>query len=477
MTTVTTHAADAHIDAARWQSRLTELASKHRVPGASLAILRVGEAGDGSGDVLVEAVHGVLSTATRVEVTPDTSFQIGSIGKIWTTTVVMQLVDEGTIDLDAPVRTYLPELTVADESVSARVTMRHLLTHTSGIDGDVFRDTGRGDDVLEKYVASLVDVEQNHALGATFSYCNTGFVIAGRVIEAVTGLTWDAAMRERVFAPLHLEHTTTLPEEAILGRAAVGHVGEPDEDPRPTPRWLLPRSTGPAGLINSTAKELTTFARMHLAGGVGTDGTRVLSAESVTLMQERQTKLPDRHTLGDGWGLGWILFGWDGHRLIGHDGGTLGQSAFLRMLPEAGLAIALLTNGGHTRDLYGELYREMFADLAGVAMPAPLEPPTAPDSGPAGLDLSRYVGTYERTSVRTEVLEVDGALVLRQTDTAQLMGEDENATHEYPLVPVAENLFVLRAPGTVTWVPVTYYTLDDGSAYLHYGVRANPKQP
>lgn len=474
MTTTATTA--ARLDAPHWQQRLAELASKHKVPGASLGILRVGAAADGSDDVLVEAVHGVLSTATGVEVTPDSAFQIGSIGKVWTTTVVMQLVDEGKLDLDAPIRDVLPELRVADEEVSAQVTMRHLLTHTSGIDGDVFTDTGRGDDCLQRYVASLTEVRQSHDLGATFSYCNAGFVIAGRVIEKLTGQTWDAAMKERLFVPLELEHTTTLPEDTILGRAAVGHVGEPDEEPRPTRRWLLPRSVGPAGLISSTARDLTAFARMHLAAGVATDGTRVLSAESVAHMQERQTDLPDVHTVGDGWGLGWILFGWNGARLIGHNGGTIGQSAYLRVLPERGLAVALLTNGGHARDLYDELYREAFAEV-GVDMPAALQPPEPSELAPPRVDTSRYVGVYERHSLRTEIEEgPDGGLVLRTIDTYQRT-PDANPIHEYALVPVADDLFAFRAPGTVIWAPVTYYTLPDGSAYLHYGGRANPKQP
>ena len=77
--------------------------------------------------------------------------------------------------------------------------MRHLLTHTSGIDGDVFTDTGRGDDCLERYVALLANVAQNHPLGATWSYCNSGYSLLGRIIEKVTGSTWDAAMRERLF--------------------------------------------------------------------------------------------------------------------------------------------------------------------------------------------------------------------------------------------------------------------------------------
>ena len=102
--------------------------------------------------------------------------------------------------------------------------MRHLLTHTSGIDGDVFTDTGRGDDCLEKYVALLAEAAQNHPLGATWSYCNSGFSLAGRVIEKLTEGTWDAAIKERLVGPLGLTHTGTLPEEALLHRAAVGHV-------------------------------------------------------------------------------------------------------------------------------------------------------------------------------------------------------------------------------------------------------------
>ncbi len=470
-TTTTPATASQPLDADHWQERLGELARRHGVPGAGFAVLRMAEHADD--DEVVEAAHGVLSVSTGVEVTTDTSFQIGSISKVWTATVVMQLVDEGRLDLDAPVRDVLPDLRVADETVSAQVTMRHLLTHTSGIDGDVFTDPGRGDDCLEKYVASLGDVPQNHPLGATFSYCNTGFVIAGRVIEVLTGQTWDAAVRERIIEPLGLHHTSTLPEEAILGRAAVGHVGEPDEEPRPTPRWLMPRSMGPAGLINSTARELLTFARMHLAGGVATDGTRVLSAESVDAMQQVQTELPDQHTLGDGWGLGWILFTWDGSRVIGHDGGTLGQSAFLRMVPEAGVAVALLTNGGHTHDLFNDLYQEVFAEVAGVAKPQPLEPA---DPAPE-VDLTKHVGVYERTSARTEVFARDGGLVLRATSTAPLIEDDEeNLSHEYTLQPVTEDLFVIRAPQTVGWTPVTFYRLDDGTPYLHYGVRANPKR-
>ncbi|MBO0831112.1 MAG: serine hydrolase, partial [Actinobacteria bacterium] len=330
----------SRIDAEHWQRRLATLAERHHVPGAALGILRVRE---GREDELVEAAFGVLNKDTGVDVTKDTVFQIGSITKVWTATVLMQLASEGRLNLDAPVVEILPELRLADPDVTKQVTIRHLLTHTSGIDGDVFTDTGRGDDCIEKYVAGLDEVAQNHPLGATWSYCNAGFVLAGRVIEKLTGGTWDKAVRDRIFGPLGLEHTVTLPEEALLHRAAVGHVGEGTDEPSRAPVWTLPRSMGPAGLIGSTVADLLGFARMHLTGGTAPDGSRLLEASSAAAMTTLQADLPDKHTLGDSWGIGWIRFGWNGRRLIGHDGNTIGQSAFLRLLPDEGLAVALLT--------------------------------------------------------------------------------------------------------------------------------------
>src|SRR3954466_11988182 len=196
------------LDMTRWQDRLPLLADKHGVPGASLAIKQ--------GDEVAEAAYGVLNKRTGVEATTDSLFQIGSITKVWTATLVMQLVDEGLLDLDVPVVTYLPDFRVADPDVTRTVTTRHLLGHTSGIDGDLFLDTGRGDDCIEKYVAACADLGQNHPLGATMSYCNSGYTVLGRLIEVLRGQSWDAVLKERLFGPLGLTTAGTLPEEALL---------------------------------------------------------------------------------------------------------------------------------------------------------------------------------------------------------------------------------------------------------------------
>ncbi len=462
-----TDSATTKIDAAYWRGRLVELVDKYKVPGATLGILRDG--------AITDMAAGVLSVVTGYRSTPDAIFQIGSISKVWTATLIMQLVDEGKLDLDAPVRDVLPDFAVADEEVSAIVTTRHLLTHTSGIDGDVFDDTGRGDDCITRYVGLLAKVGQNHPLGVTFSYCNSGYVTLGAIIEKLTGTTWDKALAERICKPLGLTATVTLPEEVLLHPNAVGHIGGGDEGPvRQAPIGGLPRSVGPAGLINSRAHDVLCFARMHLAGGLTPDGRRVLSAESAEAMTQFQTEVPDPYTLGgDSWGLGWIRFGWGPDkdvRLIGHDGNTVGQSAFLRLLPEAGFGVVLLTNGGNAHGLYHELYGELFAELAGVAIPDDL----APAENPPTVSADEWLGTYERASVRTEVLQRDGELVLRTTGTGPLAELEGNPTKEYPMTAIGDGLFAAYVKEIDHYLPITFYTIPDGTKYVHYGVRANP---
>jgi CubicO group peptidase (beta-lactamase class C family) len=363
--------------------RLPQLLSETQVPGAAVAI--------SSGDEVIDAAAGVLSKATGVEATPDSVFQVGSITKVWTATLVMQLVDEGKLDLDAPVRNYLPEFRIADEAAAAAITVRQLVSHQAGFEGDIFTDTGPGDDCVEKYVATLGDVPQLFAPGEMFSYNNAGFCVLGRLVEVLREKTFDECLRERLFTPLQLTHAATGPYDAILHRAAVGHLQpEPDDEPQPAPMWALVRSNVPAGaMLAMRPRDLLAFARMHMNGGAGPDGP-VLSAASVKAMQQRQVELPDLGVLGSAWGLGWEIFDFPGGAVIGHDGGTIGQAAFLRIVPERDVAVTVLTNGGNPFPLYTEIVGRALRDLAGVEVP----PFPAPDGAGPPADAERYLGRY-----------------------------------------------------------------------------------
>ncbi|HEX9032540.1 MAG TPA: serine hydrolase domain-containing protein [Streptosporangiaceae bacterium] len=454
---------------AHWADRLGVLAGQARVSGAALGIWA-----DGQETVVA---HGVLSAATGVTVTPDTLFQIGSITKPWTATMIMQLIEEGRLSLDTTVEQLLPGLRLGAGDVGSRVTVRHLLTHTSGIDGDIFTDTGRGADCLERYVAGLADATQVCPVGQVYSYCNSGFVLLGRIIEVLDGREWDESLRKRLIEPLGLTRTVTLPEEAIMHRAAVGHRARPHE-PEPVPSWMLARSLGPAGLITACAHDVLEFARTHLAGGVAPAGARLLAEDTALAMRQPQFPIPGAGPGAQSVGLAWRIFDWAGRAVFGHDGSTVGQSAYLRIDPRSGVVACLLTNAAQADALYHRVFSEVLGEYAGITIPAGPEPTTgtAGKDGPAdagGLDLGRHAGRYERTSRRFDVFVRDGQLHGVVTVTGELAAVRAAEDEEVVLLPsdTTGNNFVCRSSDDDPWTAVSFGTLADQTPYLYMGGR------
>jgi CubicO group peptidase (beta-lactamase class C family) len=443
------------------REQLPALLLEYKVPAAAVAI-SVG------GDV-IDVAAGVLSRATGVEATTDSVFQVGSITKVWTSTLVMQLADEGRLDLDAPVRRYLPEFTVADGAAAAAITVRQLMSHTAGFEGDIFTDTGKGDDCVERYVATIAGTPQLFAPGAMYSYNNAGYCVLGRLVEVLRGKPFDACVREHLFGPLGLTHAATGADEAILFRAAVGHLQPtPDADPVPAPIWALARSNAPAGsMLAMRARDLLAFGQLHLDGGKAADGTQVLSAQSVAAMRQPQVTLPELGLMGDAWGLGWELFDWPGGPVIGHDGNTIGQAAMLRLVPGRNVAVALLTNGGNPFALYTTIFTRVLRDLAGVRLPVLPVPPAQPRT----VDVGRHLGTYA-CDVAELVVERDGdgRLWLEQRPRglmAQLGGQVERTE----LVHLDGDRFVPLEATLGVHLPHVFLG-DDGtghSLYIHSG--------
>lgn len=448
-------------------AQLPGLIEKYDVPGAAWAVLA-----DGS---VVEGATGVLSRATRVEATPDSVFQIGSITKLWTATLVMQLVEEGTVDLDAPLRTYLPEFRIADEDAAARITVRQLLSHTAGFEGDIFTDTGVGDDAIEKYVGVLHDVPQHFPPGELFSYNNAGFSLLGRMVEVLRGKTYDAALRDHLFTPLALTHAAPTPYEAILHRAAVGHIEhEPGAGYQPAPVWALARSNEPAGaMLAMTARDLIAFARMYLDDGRAHDGSQVLAPGTPARMYEPQVELPHLGVLGTSWGLGFERYDLDGGVLMGHDGNTIGQNAYLRFVPEAGVAVALLTNGGDAIGMYHDVVGRVLSELTDVRLPALPEPP----ADPPRVDASRYLGTYSVLSADLKVSQDDeGRIWVLQIPKSELAEELGEEPERRELVHFEDGSLINLEPMSGMHIPHVFLG-DDGrghARYLHIG-RAVPR--
>ena len=443
------------------EARFAALVDEHGVPGAAIAVLKDGE--------IIDAAAGVLSTSTMVPTTPDSVFQVGSITKVWTATLVMQLVDEGMLDLDAPIRRYLPEFRLEDESAAATITTRQLLSHRAGFEGDVFTDTGRGDDAIEKYIDVIAGLPQLFSPGELFSYNNVGFSVLGRLVEVLRGKTWEQALVDHIVAPLGLTHVAPSAYEAILHRAAVGHVG-PGEDgvEISTPTWALARSNEPAGaMLAMSPRDLLGFVAMHLAEGAGPDGTRILSPLSARAMRTSQVALPRLTGMGAAWGLGWEIITADAPIVLGHDGGTIGQAAFLRVVPEAGLAVALLTNGGDVFGLFEDTIAEILREVAGVTLPGhpvPLDQPVAVEAEP-------LLGLYADT-IYDLVVSVDdeGRIWLDRTpkDILAEIGEKPMRTE---LVGFGEDSLIART-ATRGIHPIYAFLGDAGDGkrkYIHYG--------
>jgi CubicO group peptidase (beta-lactamase class C family) len=451
-------------DEAALQARLDELAAEHHVVAASFGLLH--------GDEVIEVATGVANLRSGLRATPATLFQIGSITKVYTATLVLQLAERGLLDLDAPVARALPELRLSPPELTEVITVRQLLTHTSGIDGDHFADFGDGHEAIKRYVASCAQLPQLFPPGQMCSYCNAGWVILGRVVEVALGVTWDQALRERLLQPLHCDASFTRAEEAILHPVAIGHLAGEGADltaPRPTPRWSLPQALGPAGHIVATAGDVLRFARMHLDGGRTGDGVQILDAHTVGAMQQPHVDLIDR-MLGDHWALGWFGSQLEGGRSVGHDGGTIGQSAYLRLLPDHNLAAVLLTSGGLGRALYEDLFSEVFVDRAGVTL---WRTPAIPESI-RSVDLDVYAGTYERYGFRYDIVAGDDrTLTLTPTVTVD---EPLLALALLPpmrMVPLENQTFVCSPPVMPqARSTATFAGIENGSAqWVHVGGR------
>jgi CubicO group peptidase (beta-lactamase class C family) len=416
----------------RLGERVAQWMEQKKVPGVAAGILYQGETYAGG--------WGVTNVDHPLPVTDETLFQIGSITKTFVATAIMRLVEAGTLKLDAPIRTYLPDFKVADEAASAGATLRHLLTHTAGWAGDFFHDTGAGDDALARYVADMAELPQLAPLGTHWSYNNAGFSLAGRVIEVCTEQTFQAALQELVLDPLGLEHSFFEAGDVITHRVAVGHaVG--DEGAEVARPWPLVRSVYPAGGIICSVQDLLRYASFHLGDGALDDGTRLLSPESMAQMQTKQVSVWQ----GEATGLPWWLQDVGDTYWRGHGGGTKGQVSHLALLPEHGFAVATLTNADRGGSVTQVVRRWALRELLGIDDPEP-EPI---DSSAA--QLAQYAGRYGGYYTNIELGMLGGKLVGQATYKRGFPSEDVPPAPAPPPASLArcqeDRLLVLDGPG------------------------------
>ncbi len=392
-------------------------------PGIAVGILHRGE--------IQMTSAGFANLVTRQPMTDDSISQIGSISKVFTTTLAMMLVEEGLLDLDEPVVTYLPGLPLADEAARMTITLRHLLSHTAGFEGDRFIDYGRGDDALANAIAAFGTLRQWTVPGDVWSYCNAGYYLVSRIIEVVASQPFETVFRKRFVEPLGLKTAFFFAEDVITWPHAVGHyLKRHEEGHRPAHGYSFPRHVNGTGGVVTSTRELLRFAQLHLNDGE-IDGARLLPAAAAQAMREPVTEAGDfyRH-----YGLGWCVHEYPEFRTISHGGATRGFRANLTVIPERDFAIAILANGEAGSRAIQEIEAWALGTFLDFARPVPKRAKLS------GKGLAAVAGIYRRHDGIFTVTVAGDRLDLEVVHLDEENGEVEDE-QTYPLVAVGERRF------------------------------------
>lgn len=372
------------------QEKMTE----HRIPGVSVGILH--------GNETQILPFGVTSIKNPLPVTEETLFQIGSNTKTMTATVMMLLAEQGKLDLDATIRAVLPDFRVEDEATSRDATIRHLLTHSTGWVGDHFIDTGRGADAVAAYVASMADLPQLAPQGFAFSYNNSAFAVAGRVIEVVTNQSYEQAMREMLFEPLGMNNSFFEAADVMVRRFAVGHQILPDEPVTVGTPWPLPRAMYAAGAVAADAIDMLTYAQFYLDLGITHSGEQHLSKASTDVLWTPQfSTQSSRGSVAHSW----FVRDEAGVTSYSHGGATVGQMSAFKIIPDKQFAFVSLTNGSSGGLFNQELEGFLLKELCQIEEPEPALVKFTDE------DLAELAGRYSRPMVDIELSVDEGKLI------------------------------------------------------------------
>lgn len=316
----------------------------HRLAGLAVAVVRDGE-------VALSRGFGVRSVVTGEPVTPETMFHLASVSKSFVATAVVDLATPRrgrtpVLRLDAPVVEWVPEFTLADGR-AGEITVRHLLTHTSGVPDVVDYEWHRprlGDDALRDLVLSRSGSRLTSSPGAEFSYCNAGFELLGHLASVVTGQTFEAAVKQLVLDPLGMHQSTFLHGDVPPELAASPHVGAPLTVPDGS--YPYTRRHAPSSTLHSNLVELCRWMLANLearpSAGPGGHPDR-LDAELLDQMWTPAAPAGDPPWM-EAVGLGWFLGTYRGRRTVSHDGADPGFGSKLVLCPEQRTGVVVLAN-------------------------------------------------------------------------------------------------------------------------------------
>ncbi len=335
--TVTPTSAPAR-DFSEIDTYIKQMMADYSVPGVGIGLVQ-------DGKIIYTKGYGVRDTKTNAPVTENTQFEIGSITKSFTSLGALQLVEQGKLDLDTPIIKYLPDFKLSDPAATQKVTMRHVLSHTSGLppaNADVFQGKPR-----QQILTDIASINLTAQPGQTWQYSNQNFVIAGAVIEKVSGQSWEDYIRQHILNPLGMK--TANFDVATMQKTpdfASPHQLDVLKGMQPAPFTEL-GGYGPAGSINASVQEMAQYVRFQVGDGSFDGGQPVISNNLFNLMHTQQFAMPQSSDLftNQGYGLGWTTGEYRGYKLVSHDGSTNTFFANAFLAPAAKSGVIVLTNG------------------------------------------------------------------------------------------------------------------------------------
>jgi CubicO group peptidase (beta-lactamase class C family) len=440
-----------------------------RVPGVALAVVKEGK-------LVYAKGYGRRDVNRGLPVTPDTLFGIGSCTKAFTAAALGMLVDEKKLEWDKPLRTYLPDLMLHDEYATAHIRPRDLLTHQSGLPRHDLVWYGSPLTRQELY-DRLRYLEPSAPLHAKYQYNNLMYMTAGVLVERISGLTWEAFVRRRIFDPLGMKTAvTSIAATQQAAEFSLPYAREKDEV-REIPFRNID-AVGPSGSIHSSVREMANWMLLQLNQGRAGD-RQVISEASLLATQTPQIvaggELKYDELFYSSYAMGWAVSTYRGHPMLTHGGRVDGFTSNLKLLPNAKVGVVVLTNSSSPAS--GVLANHALDRLLGVR-PAPwaeranddlakasaaqaksraeAEAVRKKDTKPA-LALSAYAGRFDHPAYQTLTLAPEGA-GLKGT----LHGLPLRLTHfHYDQFQVAEGMlagrsveFLMNAAGEVDRVSI-----------------------
>jgi CubicO group peptidase (beta-lactamase class C family) len=408
------------------------LMARDRVPGLAIGVVERGQ-------LVFARGFGYRDVEERLPVTPDTLFALGSCSKTFTATAVALLADEGKISLDAPVRSYLPDFSLEDPIASSTLTTRELLTHQSGLprhDFFWYQAPFSRDELYER----LRFLEPCSPPRARWRYNSLMFVVAGRIVEKVSGESWERFVQTRVLLPLAMHRTVLSPEamETDPDHASPYALHEGRVERMPMLKRLS--AIAPAGAVQTSVRDLARWLTFHT-----TRSPALLGEDMWSELHRPQAKMPEAtepEVEQPYYALGWIHERYRGHPLVFHNGAIDGFTVHMGFLPETGQGLVVLMNRDLAREALMALAFSAYDRLLGlepldwetrlIERPEPLQPVPA-----IALDfpIETVIGTYEHPAY--------GALTVRAKGSRLTM---EFRTFRFPLVYQGDRRFLSQEP-------------------------------